>query len=173
MIKQFRSHGSGSFALSDFASVGSNVIFEKGVMVFHPENIRLGDNIYVGHQSILKGYYKNRLVIGDNVWIGQQVLIHSAGDVIIESNVGIGPGVKIITSSHTEEGPEMPILFSKLNFSPVVIEEDCDLGINSVILPGVRLGRGTQVGAGAVVTQSCPPYSVIAGVPAKLIRTRK
>jgi 2,3,4,5-tetrahydropyridine-2-carboxylate N-succinyltransferase/tetrahydrodipicolinate N-acetyltransferase len=54
----------------------------------------------------------------------------------------------------------------------VVIEDDSDLGVNSVILPGVRVGRGAVVGAGAVVTEDVPAYAVVAGVPARVLRMR-
>lgn len=171
-MKQYSSHGTGKFANSDFEQIGENVIFEGGVLIFHAERISLADNIYIGHHTILKGYYKNHLSIGENTWIGQQVFIHSAGGVEIQKNVGIGPGVKILSSVHKEQGRAKPIIHSDLNLAAVVIEEDCDIGVNSVILPGVRLGKGTQVGAGAVVAKSFPPYSVIGGVPAVLIKKR-
>jgi acetyltransferase-like isoleucine patch superfamily enzyme len=172
MSRKHSSHGTGEFTLDQFEQVGKGVVIELGVLVFHPENIQLGENVYVGHQTIIKGYYKNKLKIGDNCWIGQQVFIHSAGGVEIHKNVGIGPGVKILTSTHSEEGCDKPIIERSVQFSPVIIEEDCDIGVNSVILPGVTLGRGTQVGAGAVVTKSFLPYSVVGGVPAKLMRSR-
>ena len=68
-IKPYQSHGDGYFESSSFKGIGSNVIFERDVMVFHPENILLGHNIYIGHQTILKAYYRNEMVIGDNTWI--------------------------------------------------------------------------------------------------------
>ena len=170
--KLYKSHGTGRFKPEDFASIGTNVIFEEGVLVFHPENISIEHNVYIGHNSILKGYYKNQMTIGTNTWIGQNCFFHSGGGIEIGKNTGIGPCVKIISSYHKEEGIAIPILFSTVAFEKVVIEEDCDIGVGAVILPGVRLGKGTQVGAGAVVTKSFPPYSVLAGVPAKVIRMR-
>jgi acetyltransferase-like isoleucine patch superfamily enzyme len=167
------SHGSGRFKRSQIARIGQNVILEAGVLVFHPENIEIGDGVYVGHYTILKGYYRGRMVIGDGTWIGQQCFFHSAGDLIIGSNVGIGPGVKIITSSHAEEGTAKPILHSRIESAPVAIEDDADIGVGAVVLPGVRIGKGAQVGAGAVVAADVPAYSVVAGVPARLIRMRK
>lgn len=166
------SHGSGRFQRSQFARIGQNVVLEAGVLVFHPENVEMGDGVYVGHGTILKGYYRGRMVIGDGTWIGQQCFFHSAGDLSIGRNVGIGPGVKIITSSHAEEGVAKPILHSRLELSPVVVEDDADLGVGSVILPGVRVGRGAQIGAGAVVASDAPDYAVMAGVPARVIRMR-
>lgn len=142
------------------------------MLVFHPENITLGDNVYVGHRTILKGYFKNTFVIGDNVWIGQDCFLHAAGGVTIGSRVGIGPKVSVLTSRHGEEGRAVAVLFSNLEFGPVTIEDDCDIGLGAIILPGVRIGRGAQVGAGAVVTNDVPAYAVVAGVPARVLRER-
>ena len=173
MSKLYKSHGTGTFEPSQFRKIGENVIFENGVLVFHPENIELGSNIYVGHNSILKGYYKNLMTIGDNTWIGQNCYFHSAGGITIGKNVGIAPDVKILTSFHNEEGIEKPILFSNLDFAGVVIEDNSDIGIGAIILPGVCVGKGVQIGAGAVVTKNIPDYSVAAGNPARVLRSRK
>ena len=167
-----RSHGTGTFSVEDFAYCGPDCVFEAGVLVFHPENIELGANVYVGHQAILKGYYRGTMKIGDETWIGQQAFLHSAGDISIGCHVGIGPGVRIITSAHAETGRSTPILESPINVAPVTIEDDCDIGVGAIVLPGVRIGRGAQIGAGAVVTSDIPPYAIARGVPAKVTRER-
>lgn len=167
-----KSHGSGKFTRNKFKKIGTNVILENGVLIFHPENIIIEDNVYIGHNTILKAYYKNYLKIGAGSWIGQQCFFHSAGGITIGNNVGIGPAVKILTSFHSEEGSRKPILYSKIKYSPVVVEDDADIGINAVILPGITIGKGAQIGAGAVVTKNVAPYSVVAGVPAKKIKMR-
>ena len=162
-----KSHGTG-LPPWDFREIGDGVIFETGVLCFHPENITLGDEIYLGHYSIIKGYYNNQMLIGSGSWIGQNAFLHSAGGLKIGKKVGIGPGVKILTSSHKlSEGINLPILDRPLEFAAVEIDDGCDIGTNAVILPGVRLGKNVQVGAGAVVTKSYPNESVIKGVPAK------
>ena len=171
-MKQFHSHGSGRFDRSEFGACGENVIIEPGVLVFHPENIYLGRNIYIGHQAILKGYYRNRMVIGDDTWIGQQCFLHSAGGIEIGPGVGIGPGVRIVTSYHRDPGIDHPIMEGALEFGAVVIGEGSDLGVGALIMPGVTLGRGVQVGAGAVVIRDVPDFHVVAGVPAKVVRVR-
>lgn len=171
-IRRFRSHGTGEYRRDQFRSIGENVILEPGVLVFHPENVSFGTNVYVGHYTILKGYYRNQMMIGENTWIGQGCFFHSAGGLRIGARVGIGPGVRIITSYHEEAGIEVPILFSPIKEEPVVIEDDCDIGVGAVILPGVTIGRSCQIGAGAVVTGDIPPCSVAAGVPARIVRTR-
>ncbi len=166
------SHGSGRFTPADLAACGEGCVFEEGVLVFHPDRVFLGDGVYVGHQTILKGYHAGDLRIGDGTWIGQQCFFHAAGDLTIGRDVGVGPGVKIITSAHEEAGRDVPILHAPIRFAPVVIEDDADLGVGSVILPGVTVGRGAQVGAGAVVTRDVPAYAVVAGNPARVLRER-
>ncbi len=93
-----RSHGTGDFARRDLAGCGEGVVIEPGVLVFHPENIEIGDEVYVGHQTILKAYFKNKLIIGARSWIGQQCFFHAGGGIVIGVRVGVGPGVKISTS---------------------------------------------------------------------------
>jgi acetyltransferase-like isoleucine patch superfamily enzyme len=167
-----RSHGTGAFSPAQFARLGSGVVLEAGVLVFHPENIEIGDDVYVGHQTILKGYHKNRITIGEGAWIGQQCFLHGAGGITIGRNVGIGPGVKIVTSSHRLDQLERPILKSDLEFAPVVVEDDSDIGTGAILLPGVRVGRGAQVGAGAVVTRDVAERGIVAGVPARPLGRR-
>lgn len=171
-VHSFDSHGTGEFSITDFSSIGEKVIFERGVLVFHPKNIRLGSNIYVGHCTILKAYYKNEMVIGNDVWIGQNCFFHSAGGLVIEDGVGIGPGVYILTSVHEAKDKGLPIIATPLQTAPVVIGKNSDIGFGARVLPGVRIGEGTLVGAGAVVTRDTPPYSVVAGVPATVLRLR-
>jgi acetyltransferase-like isoleucine patch superfamily enzyme len=168
-----RSHGTGQFSPADFARLGRDVVFEAGVLVFHPETIEIGDDVYVGHQTILKGYYKNHMRIGAGTWIGQQCFFHSGGGLTIGARVGIGPGVRIVTSAHRLDDTGKAILESPIDFAAVVIDDDGDVGVGAVVLPGVRIGRGAQVGAGAVVAEDVPDYAVVAGVPARLIRMRK
>jgi len=167
-----RSHGTGEFQLSDFYYLGQGVVFESHVLVFHPENIEINDNVYVGHYTILKGYYKNKMVISAGSWIGQQCFFHSAGGLSIGRNTGIGPGVKIITSFHSDSEIEKPILHSTIKFAPVIIEDNCDIGAGAVILPGVTIGHGALIGAGAVVSKNIPAYTIAVGVPARVIRMR-
>lgn len=170
----FKSHGSGKFKRTNFAKIGKNVVFEPGVLVFHPENIEIGSNVYIGHNTMLKGYYKNKIIIGDEVFISQNCFIHGSCNLKIGSNVGIGPGVMIFGSPHDLSKDNLgPINLLPLKFDPIVIEDGCDIGMGAVILGGVTLGLGTQVGAGAVVTKSTKPFSIVAGVPARLVRMRK
>jgi acetyltransferase-like isoleucine patch superfamily enzyme len=167
-----RSHGSGEFQPEQLAELGPDCVFETGVLIFHPENVCLGRNVYVGHYTILKGYYRNRMQIGDETWIGQQCFLHAAGGLSIGCGVGIGPGVKILTSQHAETGRATAIYNAPVELKPVSIEDGADLGVGCIIMPGVTIGAGAQIGAGAVVTRDVPAYSIAAGSPARVLRER-
>ena len=167
-----RSHGTGRFRVEELAACGEGCVLEEGCLVFHPERVFLGRDVYVGHLAMLKGYYRNDLRVGDGTWIGQGAFLHAAGGLTIGANVGIGPGVHVITSAHREAGRALPILHAPIDFAEVVIEDDADLGVGAIVLPGVRVGRGAQVGAGAVVTRDVAPYTVVAGNPARVLRER-
>jgi len=172
-IKNFASHGDGRFEIADISRLGENVVFERGILVFHPENLEIGNNVYIGHNTILKGYYKNKMLIGSDCWIGQDCFFHSAGGISIGRGVGIGPKVSILTSQHRPETKTGPVLFSGVEFQGVVLEDGCDIGVNSTILPGVTIGEGAIIAAGAVVNKDVPAYEVWGGVPAKKIAERK
>jgi len=172
MDKLHRTHGTGGFDSSQLRGLGPDCVIEPGVLVFHPENVTLGRNVYVGHQTILKGYHQNELRVGDGTWIVQQCFLHAAGGITIGANVGIGPAVKILTSQHVEAGRDTAVLRSPVTVAPVVVEDDADVGIGAILLPGITIGRGAIVGAGAVVTADIPAYTVVAGVPARVLRHR-
>ena len=146
-------------------------MIEPSVIIIHPENVNIPDDVYIGHQTILNGYHKGFIRVGKGSWIGAQCFLHGAGGIVIGENVGIGPGVKILTSSHSLHG-KGPILHNPIEFALVVIEDGADIGTGAIILPGVTIGKGAQVGAGAVVTKDVFDYMVVAGNPAKMIGNR-
>lgn len=147
-------------------------MFEAEVLIFHPESVHIGRGVYVGHRTMLKGYYRNQMHIGDETWIGQMCFFHSAGGIHIGAHVGIGPSVQILTSVHSEQGRAIAPLHSPVEMAPVHIEDEVNLGIGSIVMPGVRIGRGAIVGAGSVVSRDVPPFAVVAGAPARMLRER-
>jgi acetyltransferase-like isoleucine patch superfamily enzyme len=167
-----RSHGTGEIRREELAACGEGVVFEPGALVFHPENVELGADVYVGHYAILKGWHRNRLRVGDGAWIGQHCFLHAAGGLTVGRRVGIGPGARILTSSHELEPGLDPVMDGALRLAPVVLEDGCDVGVGAIVLPGVTVGRGAQVGAGAVVTRDVPAGAIVAGVPARVIGSR-
>lgn len=110
-----------------------------------------------------------RIKIGERVFINMGVMMTDLGKITIEDDVLIGPGAKIITVNHCLE----PERREELELSPVVIEKNAWIGAGATILPGVRVGKNAVVAAGAVVTKNVAPNSIVAGVPAKLIKTIK
>lgn len=125
--------------------------------------------------SDLKGLGNMR--IGNNVSIPKRSTFYSTEALLtIKDNVIFGPNPTIITGDHRIDVIGVPIINShdKLpeNDLDVTIEEDVWTGANVVILKGVTIGRGSVVAAGAVVNKSCPPYSIIGGVPAKILKYR-
>jgi len=88
-------------------------------------------------------------------------------------NVICGPRVSFHAENHVYTDPNTPIRLQGVTRRGIVVEADCWIGAGSMILDGVRIGRGTVVAAGAVVTRDVPPYSVVAGVPARVIKSRR
>lgn len=171
-MRQFQSHGDGTFSATDLAALGENVVFEDGVRVWHPETVRIGTNVYLGHDAMIKGHPSGQILIDDNTWIGQGVFMHGAGGITIGQKVGVGPYVKMLTSTHQLPNRDLAILEAPLEFAPICIEDDADIGVGAILLPGVTIGRGAQIGAGAVVTKDVPAYAIAAGNPATILRMR-
>ena len=111
------------------------------------------------------------LIIGDRSGIGEGALIERF--VRIGSDVMMGPDCKIYTSNHEYSDTETPMILQGMRpAEPVVIGDDVWIGANVIILPGVRIGDGCVIGAGSVVTSDTPPYSVSAGNPCRVIKSR-
>jgi len=141
-----------------FFRINGELVFDKGLTV--------------GRSLRLDVHSGGRLRIGLNVQINDNCQIACTGNVDIGNDVLIASKVFISDHDHDFNDSGLPVEW-ELNVSDVVIEDECWLGNGVHILKGVKLGKGCIVGAGSVVTHSFPAYSVIAGVPAKLIGTRE
>lgn len=110
--------------------------------------------------------------IGNAVYIGEGILIsdtlNNSNNVIIRDRVSIAPRVTIITDSSPNNSKLLKLY--PLNSKHVVVENDAWIGANVTILPGVTIGKCSIVGAGSVVTNSVPEYSIAVGIPAKVIK---
>ena len=122
--------------------------------------------------NIEKGaYFSSLCSLGDFSGIGVNAEIN--GDVTIGAHVMMGPNVTVYTTNHETSRTDIPMWQQGETPSrPVVIEDDVWIGKNVIILPGVTIGKGSIIGAGAIVTKSVPPYSVACGNPAKVVKSR-
>ena len=137
---------------------------------FYMATLSCGENFYA-HTGISILYPKN-ITIGNNVSINRYTTITARAPINIGNNVLIGPFVVITSSNHEYRNKEELILNQGHNDKPIIIEDDVWIGAHSVILPGVTIGKGSVLAAGSVVTKNVEPYSVVGGVPAKLIKQR-
>ena len=143
-----------------------------GVVFKHPETMIFGDGVFIGALSMIQGRYDGTCRIGNNVWIGPQAYF-DARDLELEDYVGWGPGAKVLGSTHTGEPIDVPIIATSLTIEPVFVGRGADIGMNAGILPGVRIGAHAIVGAGSVVTADVPEFAIVAGVPARFLRSRR
>ncbi len=151
---------------------GHGVQVGSGVGFKHPETFEIGNHVFFGAQAYIQGRFDGTCVIGDHTWIGPQSYF-DARDLVIEEYVGWGPGAKVLGSAHTGLPVDVPITKTDLVIKPVTIGAWSDIGTNAIILPGISIGRGAIVGAGAVVTKDVPAYAVVAGVPARFLSWRE
>ena len=153
-------------------SVGHGVKVGIGVLVLHPHTFEIGDAVFLGNQSFLQGRHDGHCIIGSHTWIGPQAYF-DCRDMELGEYVGWGPGAKVLGSAHTGEPYDVPIIKTDLVIKPVRVGHGADIGVNAVLLPGVTVGEGAIVGAGAVVTRDVPAYAIAAGIPARVIRSRR
>lgn len=134
-----------------FESCGTNVRIHQGVRF---RNIHL-------------------ISLGSNVELGVDNFIQAGGRLVIMDNAMLGPGVKIWTVNHRFADPHVPISAQGYDLQQVTIGPNVWLGANVFIMPGVDLGEGCVVSAGAVVAaKKYPPYSILSGNPARVIGNR-
>ena len=152
--------------------VGHDIQIGPGVILKHPETMGFGDCVFIGAQAMIQGRFDGTCRVGNHVWIGPQAYL-DARNLIIEDYVGWGPGARVLGSTHTGEPLDAPIISTDLVIKPVVIGFGADIGVNATILPGIRVGAHAIVGAGAVVTHDVPDYTIVAGVPAQVLRSRR
>ena len=138
-------------------------------VICHPIFRSSGRNI-----NIERGAYfgtGSEIEIGDNSGIG--VRCEVCRPVSIGSNVMMGPDVIVLTTSHTFDRIDVPIRQQgRLPSKKVLIADDVWIGTRAILLPGVKIGKGSIIGASAIVTKDVPEYAIVGGNPAKIIRYR-
>lgn len=128
-----------------------------------------GDNV-----NVEKGAYfatGGGISIGKGSGLGVNCLVH--GPLEIGEKVMMGPDVVILTHTHNIDRTDIPMGDQGSRVAKVIIGNDVWIGMRSIIMPGVRIGNGAVIGAGAVVTKDVPDYAIVGGVPARVIKYRK
>lgn len=138
-------------------SYGHNVLLGRGFEMSGCENIYIGNDVSIGANSLFM-CTRAKIYIGDHSMFGPHVTVITGGH---RTDI-VGRYMKSITNN--EKLPE--------NDRDIIFEGDNWIGANSTILKGVTIGEGAVIAAGAVVTKDIPPYSIVGGVPAKLIKMR-
>lgn len=150
-VRLKRSVRIGCYGKGSQIKIQRNSRIDRGVYIktYHAGSVQIGENTYIGPYTCLAG---NSIQIGENC--------------LIASHSGI------YATNHIFDDLSRPITEQGNSFKGIVIEDDCWLGSGVRVLDGVTIGRGSVVGAGAVVTKNLPPYSIAVGVPAKVISKR-
>jgi acetyltransferase-like isoleucine patch superfamily enzyme len=190
----------GSWLRLFLAEAGGSILVGKGVKMSHAQHIKAKGNLIVedyaevqgmslhglqfGHRvsvgkfaSIRPGDYYGKhlgegLAIGDNSNIGAYSYVGCSGFISIGRNVMISPRVSLYAENHVFEDTDRPMKEQGVRRGKIVIEDDCWIAANAIILSNVTVGRGSIVAAGSVVTKDVPPYSIVAGSPAQVIKSR-
>jgi len=133
--------------------------------IYRLMGLKMGKGSTIYSQAEIRGSHK--IVIGENTIIGNRAILDGRGGLEIGSNVNLSTGVWIWTVDHNKDDP-----FFESRHHKVVIKDYAWISCRTVILPGVVIGEGAVVCAGAVVTKDVEPYTVAAGIPAKKIGER-
>jgi acetyltransferase-like isoleucine patch superfamily enzyme len=157
--------------------LGHGSYLDQGVYLHAtPNGIEIGPGTIVMHGAVLHVYNFRKLPhagikIGRDSLVGEYSVIRGQGGVTIGDRVYTSPFTQIIAVNHVFDDPNVPFIDQGITAEGIVIEDDVWLGAGAVITDGVRVGKGAVVAAGAVVTKDVPAYTVVAGVPAKPIKT--
>jgi len=150
---------------------GSNVFIYPFVRLETTDfsKIHLGSNVNIFHGSVFQAIGRD-IIIGNNVTVGEYSIFQAQDRIVIEDDVLLASRIQIITNTHSFANPNYPIKSQQNNAKPVHIKRGAWIGINATILQGVTVGNNSVVAAGAVVIRDVPDYSVVGGVPARIIK---
>jgi acetyltransferase-like isoleucine patch superfamily enzyme len=179
-----------------FKKVGRGVNFGRSVTIMHPHKITIEDNVVIDDYCVLdaKGLDNKGISIGKNIFIGRGTILSCKnGDIVLEKNVVMGFNCEIVSSSrvivgentlvsayvyiigggHDYSRVDIPISEQEKPSYGIKIEKNCWIGAGAMVFDGVSIGKDTIIGAGAVVSKDIPPFSIAAGIPARVAKFRK
>jgi acetyltransferase-like isoleucine patch superfamily enzyme len=141
-----------------------------------PNGIRIGKHTIVMHGSVLhvynfRGIPHSGIVVGENSLIGEYNVIRGQGGVRIGNRVYTSPMVQIIAVNHVFDDPGRPFVEQGITAQGITIEDDVWIGSGAIIMDGVTIGSGSVVAAGSVVTRNVEAHTLVAGNPARHLRS--
>jgi len=157
--------------------LGRGVYLDEGVYLHAcPGGIDIGENTLVMHHAELHVYNFRDLPhagirIGRDSLIGEFNVLRGQGGITIGDRVYTSPLVQLAAVDHVFVDPTRPFVEQGITAQGIVVEDDVWIGAGAIITDGVRIGQGAVVAAGAVVTRDVPPHTVVAGVPARVVKT--
>lgn len=148
--------------------LGKNVRIGNNVCL---ANVKIGDNSRIESFTIIRGIGNNRIEIGNNSYISSHSTLEGTESLKIGNHVSVGPNLRIVTHSGHIQALSNEQIGSPAHIikKPVVIEDNVYIGVGSIILMGVTIGKFSIVNAGSVVTKSIPAYTFVQGVPARVV----
>lgn len=157
-----------------FAACGPRLSIGEHSDICCPENVRLGDGIYLDRGFVLHACDRASVVIGDNFGANGNVrlIADCGGRIEIGDKVIVGPNVVIRAADHAMDRTDIAIREQGHAAGTIVIGNDVWIAANVVVLKDARIGDHAVIGAGSVVTGEIPAYAIAAGAPARVIRYR-
>jgi acetyltransferase-like isoleucine patch superfamily enzyme len=157
---------------------GKGVTLERGVIIdgLSREGVAFGDNVMIGPYSVVRASMLSNLGagvrMGRNSSVDAYSYIGAAGPITIGENVIMGQHISFHAENHNYDRVDIPIRHQGTRRQGIVIEDDCWVGANATFLDGAHVARGCVIAAGSLVRGEIPPYSVVVGAPARVLKSR-
>jgi acetyltransferase-like isoleucine patch superfamily enzyme len=174
----------GAYYKNKLRRMGKNVLIDRGVNIWYPQNVEIDDYTHIDKDVKIEGSKDGFVKIGKYNHIANNVVLQGGGGLSIGDYVGIASGTLVYSASNFYKDPNRnskellsmsiaaPPDKQYVIKKPVTIEDYAFLGLNVVVTPGIKIGKGAVVGAGAIVTKDIPIYSIAVGNPARVIKKR-
>jgi galactoside O-acetyltransferase len=155
-------------------NLGVGVRIGLGLFTIGARNIEIGDRFSCWRNCTLATCDDGFIEIGDRVGLNENVYINACGGgrIVLGNDVLVAPNVVMRSSEHVTTDVDRPIIQQGDLVGKIIIEDDVWIASNATITGNVRIGQGAVVAAGSVVRKNVEPYTLVGGVPAKLIRKR-